>query len=675
MGYGTAKDETDPLVSSATKTTMKVKNHSTSICINRTILFILFALVISSSVYFNIKLQYIQETLIKKQTQQEIKDLESQISKQEIIIRRFNSTITNKDVLHEVNILQEQLQEAQKEMIEDLKSVEDSVDVKLKNTMGELNNIVSNAQTEIQSEVDKVHHDVESYVRTTQDQFSMENSFMIYQLAGTFTLLGGLISMWHMTAHLRHFYEPSIQRKVLAILWMCPIYGITSWLSLVFVKAEGYLGIIKDFYEAYVIYTFLSFLIAVLGKGDRNAVVDLLAHHSDHLPDPRYCGFLCKMQYDSPRAKSELVLTQCQAFAMQFVFLKPTIAMARFMCKKLDWHGFASAESSSMDPRSPQLYFLILDNVSVFMAFSGLLKFYHAVHEDLSWCRPFPKFLCIKGVVFMTFWQGLVISILASTTQDFGDDVMQRKVNAEQWADQAQDFLICLEMLLFSIAHFYVFPYEEWKEGYRPKEDKDNTTFMETMAMKDFAYDLKLVLSSGGSKKKTRSRNKKKSSQVDDNNTSITTILEQDEETIESSATSEDLESINLTASDEEDEDDKHRREEISRATNRLLSKKSLLHKLSDNDEIMQQVLSHSEQDVESGFVKVDKDEEKSTETSSSKNVSVETNEIVQSRESHVTEVEATEESSLVDSPDKESDVEKSKEETLNPSIFTSLGV
>ena len=143
MGYGTAKDENDPLVSSATKTATKVKNYSTSICINRTILFILFALVISSSVYFNIKLQYIQETLIKKQTQQEIKDLESQISKQEIIIRRFNSTITNKDVLHEVNILQEQLQEAQKEMIEDLKSVEDSVDVKLKNTMGELNNIVS----------------------------------------------------------------------------------------------------------------------------------------------------------------------------------------------------------------------------------------------------------------------------------------------------------------------------------------------------------------------------------------------------------------------------------------------------------------------------------------------------------------------------------------------------
>merc|ERR1719343_609479 len=150
-----------------------------------------------------------------------------------------------------------------------------------------------------------------------------------------------------------------------------------------------------------------------------------------------------------------------------------------------------------------------------------------------------------------------------------------------------------------------------------------------------------------------RGRNKTKKDD-DGKHTSITTLLDQDEETVGTSATSEDLESINVTASEEEDEDEKNRREELSRATSRLLSKRSLLQKLSENDEIMQQVLSHGELDVESGFVKVDKDDEKSTEKKSSSNVSVETNEIIQSRESIVTEVEATEESSLLDSPDKE---------------------
>ena len=78
---------------------------------------------------------------------------------------------------------------------------------------------------------------------------------MVYQLAGTFTLLSCLISMWHMTAHLRKMNQPVIQRKILAILWMSPIYAVTSWFSLVFHSAEGYLAIIKDGYEAYIIYT------------------------------------------------------------------------------------------------------------------------------------------------------------------------------------------------------------------------------------------------------------------------------------------------------------------------------------------------------------------------------------------------------------------------------------
>ena len=51
---------------------------------------------------------------------------------------------------------------------------------------------------------------------------------------GTFTLLGCLISLWHLTSHLRHYYKPDVQRRVMAVLWMVPIYSITSWLSLVF---------------------------------------------------------------------------------------------------------------------------------------------------------------------------------------------------------------------------------------------------------------------------------------------------------------------------------------------------------------------------------------------------------------------------------------------------------
>lgn len=51
---------------------------------------------------------------------------------------------------------------------------------------------VTQAKEEILAKVDKVKRDIEHYVVTAH---SMQNSFMVYQLAGTFTLLLCLISM------------------------------------------------------------------------------------------------------------------------------------------------------------------------------------------------------------------------------------------------------------------------------------------------------------------------------------------------------------------------------------------------------------------------------------------------------------------------------------------------
>jgi hypothetical protein len=399
----------------------------------------------------------------------------------------------------------------------DLRHTKDTIQHELTETIQTLNTTVDAAEHEISNQVTKVKRDVEQYVITTQDQFSMENSFMVYQLAGTFTVLSCLISMWHMTQHLRKLHQPNIQRKILAILWMSPIYAITSWFSLVFHAAEGYLAILKDFYEAYVIYQFLSFCIAVLGKGDRNVVVDLLAQQdTNHLTPPfrlfsccevMTCGRCCVApKYESSRHLADAILLQCQLFAVQFVFFRPATTTAMVILQKMNYYG-PTEHLNLMNPDdpmnhfySPQFYITIIQNISIFVAFTGLLKFYHAVDTELAWCRPFAKFLCIKGVVFMTFWQGLVLSILAQTT-DLGGGGGASKEDADEWAKSAQNFLICLEMLLFSIAHFYCFPTEEWEDGYRVKHS-DNSNFGDSIALGDFLADLKLILKTGKKSKR-----------------------------------------------------------------------------------------------------------------------------------------------------------------------------
>jgi hypothetical protein len=113
------------------------------------------------------------------------------------------------------------------------------------------------------------------------------------------------------------------------------------------------------------------------------------------------CGCCKPAPYESNRALADAILLQCQRFAMQFVFLRPLTTTAIVVLGKLEYYG---AGTGPDDYRSPQFYLIIVQNMSIFIAFAGLLKFYHAVDKDLAWCRPFAKFLCIKCVVFMTFW-------------------------------------------------------------------------------------------------------------------------------------------------------------------------------------------------------------------------------------------------------------------------------
>jgi hypothetical protein len=243
-----------PLTGGGSSNNHRISNNNgaSGNLINRVLILFTLAALVAVSVLFQSSSSQLSQQIEKDESK--IQQLQDTVKSQGFVIQRFNQSVSNSDVLKQLHTIELNLETTQKDLNNELDAVEQVITAKLDKTLKELDQTVQAAENEIQDQVDTVKKNFDKYKLDTQDQFSMENSFMVYQLAGTFTLLSCLISMWHMTAHLRKLKQPVIQRRILSILWMPPIYAVTSWFSLVFTPAEGYLAIIKDGYEAYIIY-------------------------------------------------------------------------------------------------------------------------------------------------------------------------------------------------------------------------------------------------------------------------------------------------------------------------------------------------------------------------------------------------------------------------------------
>ena len=72
---------------------------------------------------------------------------------------------------------------------------------------------------------------------------------------------------------------------------------------------------------------------------------------------------------------------------------------------------------------------------------------------------------CIKGVVFFTYWQSVMLAGLVYLGVIKATDTW----TSDNIAAGTQDILICIEMFAAAIAHCYAFKVEDFTEsGYEP---------------------------------------------------------------------------------------------------------------------------------------------------------------------------------------------------------------
>jgi len=141
---------------------------------------------------------------------------------------------------------------------------------------------------------------------------------------------------------------------------------------------------------------------------------------------------------------------------LQYAWLKPVLGLASIIMKATGVYqeGYIGLTSGYM-------WSGIAYNISVTVSLYSLGMFWVCMSKDLQPFRPVPKFLCIKLIIFASYWQGFGLSILVWLGA-IPDDV--QGYTPDNLAAAIQDALICMEMPAFAIGHWYAFSWHDYAD-------------------------------------------------------------------------------------------------------------------------------------------------------------------------------------------------------------------
>ncbi|KAG6408639.1 hypothetical protein SASPL_131657 [Salvia splendens] len=288
------------------------------------------------------------------------------------------------------------------------------------------------------------------------------------------------LALRHIYNHLLNYTEPTYQRYIVRIIFMVPVYALMSFLSLIVNKHAIYFNSIREIvdavgnrYEAWVIYNFLSLCLAWVG-GPGAVVLSL----TGKVLKPNWCLMTCCFP---PMALDGLFdhegrrfIRRCKQGGLQFVILKPILVTITLIL-----YAKGKYEDGNFNPRQSYLYLTIIYTISYSVALYALALFYVACKDLLKPFNPVPKFIIIKSVVFLTYWQGVLVFLAAKS----------KLIKDTEDAAEFQNFIICVEMLIAAVGHLYAFPYKEYAGANIGGNRGFAASFAHALNISDFYHD------------------------------------------------------------------------------------------------------------------------------------------------------------------------------------------
>ena len=115
----------------------------------------------------------------------------------------------------------------------------------------------------------------------------------------------------------------------------------------------------------------------------------------------------------------------------------------------------------SLNPAFSHVWVMVIEAVAVSIAMYCLIQYYVQIRRDIKQHKPLLKVLAIKLVIFLSFWQTILISFLTSA----GAVKSSPKFQTPDIKVGIPAMLLCIEMAIFSVFHLWAFSYRPYVVG------------------------------------------------------------------------------------------------------------------------------------------------------------------------------------------------------------------
>ncbi|KAM9927079.1 hypothetical protein OXX59_002784 [Metschnikowia pulcherrima] len=306
----------------------------------------------------------------------------------------------------------------------------------------------------------------------------------IVTVSGWSSAFATLVILCSVFMHLRNYRKPFQQRLMIRIQWIIPLFAISCYSMLTNPTSMLNKYIIeptREIYEAFVIYTFFSLLINMLG-GAKSIII-----MTSGRPPVAHPGLFSYVLPDLDISDPKTFLNIKRGI-LQYVWLKPIICFGILFLELLGMY-----DVNDMSIRSLYLWFTIVYNISVSLSLYCLAIFWKILWNDLKPFNPVGKFLCVKLIIFASYWQGVILAILNFTGILPGNNSPDES-GAPNIGVSIQNALLCVELVAFAIGHWLSFSYKPFTISKIPNGRLEfYYAFRDMIGIKDLVIDFRLT--------------------------------------------------------------------------------------------------------------------------------------------------------------------------------------